>query len=414
MITYSRSFRDFLSNRESKVASVLYDIHRKYDWRRNFTSSIVTNEYINYITFRNDGTISYLPSGKEHIENANGEWAREGRQNGRAAKVIRKLFTPKGLKLFKDSDFEAFSNQYKSSFADGYTFEILPNDRISEVYDMPRCGGDSSLNSSCMNGDGDYLGIYDDCESLRIVVLKDEDGRLAARALLWKINDEITFMDRFYVAHDYMYEMMRDFAEKNGFYYKVHYKTYDYQTRIMCPDGQQRNFEWTIRTCTDYDEYPYIDTFRYGGDGYLNNYGVGDYIYCNTGGSRDGDNRVEDYINGGRIDEDDSVYIEMGRYQGHYTHIDSAVAINGEWWWIDDDDIVEVSDAYYRKSDDKVVCIDGEWHLTDDCVYSEYTDSWHLEEDCVYSNHHGTYIPKEESVAGCGEYYHEDDVVPVS
>ena len=415
MVHYSSSFRNFLSKREGKVADVLYRTLSKRAYRSNFSSVIVTNKEIDYLTFRNDGTISYLPSGKEHLVTEDGEWSREGRQTGRAGKVIRKLFTPRALRMFKDSDFESFTNQYKASFADDFKIEIWDRHKIKDVYDMDRIDGDGSLNNSCMNGDSDYLDIYEKCERLRIVVILNPEGNLAARALLWTISYDVVFMDRFYVAHDYLFDMMRNFAIDNGFYYKRDFKSYDSKTHMICPDGECKDFRWTILTNTSCDAYPYIDTFSYGSDGSLNNYGSGEYTYCNTGGTREGDEeRLYDSIAQCDIDYDYAVEINRGRYRGDWTHIDNTVVIGCNRWWTEDDDIIYISGEYYEKDSDDIVEIDGDYYLIDDCCYSDFTDSWHLKADCVESDHHSTWIPKDDAVEVCGEYYHKDDVVPVN
>ena len=415
MVHYSSSFRNFLSKREGKVADVLYRTLSKRAYRSNFSSVIVTNKEIDYLTFRNDGTISYLPSGKEHLVTEDGEWSREGRQTGRAGKVIRKLFTPRALRMFKDSDFESFTNQYKASFADDFKIEIWDRHKIKDVYDMDIIDGDGTLNNSCMNGDSDYLDIYEECERLRIVVILNPEGKLAARALLWTISDDVVFMDRFYVAHDYLFDMMRNFAIDNGFYYKRDFKSYDSKTHMICPDGECKDFRWTILTNTSCDAYPYIDTFSYGSDGSLNNYGSGEYTYCNTGGTREGDEEtLYDSIAECDIDYDDAVEVNRGRYRGDWTHIDNTVVIGCNRWWTEDDDIVYISGEYYEKDSDDIVEIDGDYYLIDDCCYSDFTDSWHLKADCVESDHHSTWIPKDDAVEVCGEYYHKDDVVPVN
>jgi hypothetical protein len=99
----SDSFYDFLyKNKESnRIARVLY---RCINWQGCYdvTKLFMTTEHVNYLTLRGDGTISYLPKGKEHVVN-DGRWARDNRQNGRPATIIKKLLTPKAQMLFKDT-----------------------------------------------------------------------------------------------------------------------------------------------------------------------------------------------------------------------------------------------------------------------------------------------------------------------
>jgi len=425
-IKFSDSFLEFLKKKryESRIAETLYyEIH---DSEVNYT----TTENINYITFRTDGTISFLPSDKEHKTNDNGDWARDGRQNGKPAKVIRKLFTKEGLELFKDSDFEYFANSYKANYSnEGFVFTLLPAKDIPKVYEMER-ENSGTLGDSCMNDDAEYFDIYTACKSLQILTLQ-KDGKLHGRALIWQIGD-ITLMDRMYVSKDFLYENFLEYAKANQYLRKANYKSYSDKTTFVKPDGTEINQKFTINTPTDFDQYPYIDTFSYGDDGTLNNFG-GQYAYCDTGGNREGgeddhDGQVYDDINGEYIDEEDSVCINSGdrRYRNMITHRDNVVYIEseGEYYHEDDSHIVDVDGDWYLKTDDEICqltngdwvksddCVetnDG-WQLLDDCVYCDRDSCYYLNNDCVETNK-GEYILEEEAVKnGAGDWIHTDDL----
>lgn len=414
-IYYSESFKDFLSKSDSKVAQVLHKMRFKH-----YNSLMITNKEVDYITFRRDGTISYLPAGRECLFTEDGEWAREGRQNGRPSKVIKKLFHPRVHKYIKDTDFETFTNLYKAAFTDeGYEFTVRPGRDIGEVYCMDRGEGDASLNGSCMNDDDSYLDMYTYCKSLRIVTLV-KDGLLYGRALLWNLKDgdkDIVFMDRIYVAKDYMYDMFVEYCKTNGWWRKKHYKTYDYKNSFVNSEGEEVTKKFTVYTDTEHDSYPYIDTFQFGGDGYLTNECSGDYSYHNTDGTREGgdeENRSYDEIDDCYIDDDDAVYISNGDrgYRDRTTHVDNCVEINGDWWHKHDSNIVLVGYTWYTKDDDDIVYVESEdeWYLTDDVVYCELSETYELEDNCVYSDKHATHILKEDAVEVDGNYYHKDDV----
>ena len=116
---FSESFQRFLLEieSESKVARLITSCGRMYnDGFYNLVSLIMRTDEVNYITFRNNGNISYLPEGRKHMTNDDGTWSRDGRQEGRPAKVMRKLFTKNALKTLKDSDFEIFNNKYKAKY----------------------------------------------------------------------------------------------------------------------------------------------------------------------------------------------------------------------------------------------------------------------------------------------------------
>lgn len=410
-VIYSKSFTDFLKNSECKLASVLYMLSQK-----NYTPICLTTKEINYLTFRKDGTISYLPAGKECIYTDTGDWQKDGRQNGKPSKVIRKLLKERFSRYFKDSDYECFTNAYKSNFnEDGYKFEILENTCIKEVYDMERAGGGGSLNNSCMNGDSQFLDIYENCKKLKIVVLLNNTGQLCGRALLWKIDENINFIDRFYVAQDFMYDLFLSFAKENGYWYKKDYKSYDNKDKFIDNQGNEIVKEFSISTDTDQKYYPYIDTFSYGDDGFLYNFrGDSIYTYNQTDGDREDHDPHKGQVycesTGEYIDEEDSIYIEEGerRYRYQYFHSDNCIEVDGNWYHEDDLNIVEVGNSWYLKNSDEICEIDGDYYLQDDCVYCDRDSQTYLYADCVYCEPDSEYILSCEAVKIDGYYYHED------
>lgn len=409
-IIFSKSFIEFLRDSECKIANILYRLHNK-----QYDSLIITSAEINYLTFRNDGTISYLPAGKELKYNDDGQWARDGRQNGKPAKVIRKLFSARAQKMFKDADFECFTNAYKANFnEDGYTFELLPNNQIPSVYEMDRGIGEGSLNNSCMNGDYEYLDIYKNCDKLQILILKNKAGLLCGRALIWTISADITLMDRVYVTQDFMYDKFLSYA--NGKYWrKRDYKSYDNKTTFINLLGEEINRTFTIYTETDFDYYPYIDTFQYGGDGYLTNCDNAEYTYCCTGGEREGgeddhSGEVYDDINGEYISEDDAIYIESGDrcYRDRYCHVDNCVQVNDTWYYEDDSNIVNVGGEYYTTDSSEIIEINGDYHLLDDCTYCKRDGEYYLSDDCVYCEDDEEDVLREDAIEIGDKWYHTD------
>jgi len=419
-IKYSYSFIRFMNDNKSnsRICQILTRLLGK---RYSNNNNIITTSEINYITFRNDGTISYLPNGKECIYSTNEIWGKENRQNGKAGKIIRKLFTKKSIaKLgLKDSDFECFSNTYKSTFNDdGFKFEILNRSSIPDVYDMElyQSEGSCTLQGSCMNGDSNYLDIYANCTQLRIVVITDKNGLLAGRCLLWTINEEITLCDRFYVSKDCLYHTFIDFAEKNKFWYKKNYLSYANKNVFINPDGEEITKQFRIETDTDFDYYPYIDTFTFGCNGYLTNESNNtNYEYCNTDGTRDGDednhdNEVWDDFADEWIDEDYASYIDSGesRYRDRSTHYDNTVSIDGSTYHVNDCNIVEVNNTYYTIDSSYIAQVNGDWYLSEDTCYSEIDGEDYLLDDCVYSDSIEDYILKDDATLINGKWYHCD------
>lgn len=373
---------------------------------------------VNYLTLRNDGTISYLPKGKEHVVNDDGTWSRQGRQNGAPARIIKKLLTPNAIKLFKDSEFESLVNEYKAECdKECKSFEVWDNTRIPEVYDMIRESDSGSLGGSCMNGDTDYLSIYSHCPKVKIVVLLNGCGELAGRALLWQVDKDTALMDRIYVAQDHYYNLFLEYAKENGWITKKSYSSYDNKRTFVRPNGDVFNSTIIIRTDTDFDQYPYIDTFSYGGDGFLtNDNGVSNVIYeygC-TGGDRERINQSYCEHTGEYYDQDEVTYIERGRYAGYSIHQSFTVYCETDDNYYYEGDIgnilFEYEGNYYRTDDDDFVEVDGDMVHTDDASYCDLDDTWYHDYDCVYSDHHNTYIPKSEAYEVDGSYFHESVV----
>ena len=431
----SSSFRRFLDASESRVAQfinrAIYYQNSCSSRRNKWATLMITGTQVNYLTLRDDGTISYLPKGKDHVLTDDGRWARDNRQNGRPATIIKKVLTPNAVKLFSDKEFESFVNAYKSTCdAEQKHFEIRTD--IVEVYCMTRERGGGTLNDSCMNDDSDYLEMYNHVPGLRILCLLNKNNELAGRALLWTLPDGNILCDRMYVAADHYYDMFIDYVDKEGWMRKDKFRTYS-DKRTFVKNGEVTNKTYTIKTPTDFSYYPYIDTFSYGGDGFLSNSSDNcQYEYCNTDGSRCGGEYTCEHT-GNSISEDDARYIERGTYRGYYIHCDYTVycETDSNYYYESCSEIVEIDNCYYRRDDDDVLQINGDWYRTDsddvcyceydgeymlrsDCEYSNFHNDYIPTDDCVYSNHHGDYIRNDEAYEVAGEYFHETIVNKVA
>jgi hypothetical protein len=394
MIIFSNSFIEFLRQSTCKVAQTLYRayVNPHYAYRL-----MLTTQEVNYITFRDDGNISYLPAHRKPQINDSGKWSLEGRQNARPAKVIRKLFTNKGVQLFKDADFECFSNEYKSRFCNDFMFELLPNKEIPRVYDMSRLSGECGLNGSCMNGYGHLMDIYKFCPAVQILILKDKNGLLAGRSLVWKI-DDIYIMDRIYVVKDYMYASFISYAVQRGWWYKKHYNTYDYRQLFINDKGDVVNRQFSIKTRTTFDHYPYIDTFCYGGDGVLYNYENGRYSYSTTCGKRTIDDPWDE-IEHCRIPYNYAVEIQQGSRNGQITHVRNTTTIKSLCWWINDPEICKIKDTY---------C------LISETVWSRYDCQTYVRKDCVWCPRLKSFILRTDALKAGRSIFHRNEISELS
>jgi hypothetical protein len=419
MLHVSKSFRKFLNDSDNRVAYFLMRAIYYQGWDYKAHRLMIRTDEVNYLTLRDDGTISYLPKGKEHKLTDDGRWARDGRQNGTAGKIIKKIMTPRAVKLFKEAEFTNFVNQYKAACdAECKEFAIHPNIDIPNIYCMNREEGHAGLNDSCMNGDEEYLEIYTKCPHVRILTMMNKEGRLAGRALLWNTEDGV-LMDRVYVAKEHYYDMFVEYAETNGFIRKVEYKSYRDKDRYV-KDGNVFRKAYKIQTPTDFCYYPYIDTFSYGGDGFLcNAHDFSDiqYEYSSTSGNREGDDYEECARSNRRYHEDELRYIEYGDYAGEHIHQDYAVycQTDSSYYYEGSDLIVylESRGNYYRSDDDDIVEINGDYYHTnyDEVRFVDSTGEWHLDEDVVWCDHKDAYLLLEDAVrTPDGDIFHKDDI----
>lgn len=216
---------------------------------------------------------------------------------GRGIKAILKSITSK---QYTDAQIEDFVNKFKSSFDwlnDAFrNFEIVKGEDIAHYYfytNYEKMMG--SLGNSCMSRiESNTFEIYTkNPEVCQLVILKSEKvkGTITGRALLWKVDDEHFFMDRIYTVSDSDINLFRQWATKNGYWYKsVNNSASDENTTK--PDGSSKYIEHSIKIKKlDYAGYPYVDTLKYMTEysdyATLSNEQDGaDFILESTGGSR--------------------------------------------------------------------------------------------------------------------------------
>ena len=180
-----------------------------------------------------------------------------------------------------DTELEQFINAYKATYdfaKDALKqFDIIQGDKIAYWYDKENyVDGGGSLNNSCMASvDSDYFDIYSQNPQVSLVILygdsgaikdgKYTDDRIKGRAILWDAwldGISIKFMDRIYTTLDADVELFKQFAEKNGWWYK--------KRQSMEPDEDFTDGN-SVRKGTievklddaDFEYYPYCDTICY-------------------------------------------------------------------------------------------------------------------------------------------------------
>ncbi len=216
-------------------------------------------------------------------------------------RVIKKL-----LPQISDKDLEKLVNQLKSETT-GYEIKLVKGDEIIQYYKREICDENSlqygTLNSSCMMDKVDEKpNIFDiytkNPETCQLAVMLNSEGKLVARALVWKI-DEISqekeviqsenkfysqfdvdwqkseqdtfytdlltakvknlyLMDRVYYTKDWMENSLHKWGEKNGMMIK-------WRDQISYNPSQEpgKPILSVKVNKVAYRQFPYLDTFRY-------------------------------------------------------------------------------------------------------------------------------------------------------
>ena len=202
------------------------------------------------------------------------------RNNIKIGRLVRAILTASKIP-FTDSEIEQFTNQYKATYdfaKDALKqFDIVQGDKIAYWYDEENyVDGGGSLNNSCMASvDPDYFDIYTENPQVSLVILygdggsieseKYTDDRIKGRAILWdaKLDGQpVKFMDRIYTSQDADVELFKQFAEKNGWWFK---KRQSMEPNEDFTDGNSSK-KGKIKVNlddTDFEYYPYCDTVCY-------------------------------------------------------------------------------------------------------------------------------------------------------
>lgn len=180
--------------------------------------------------------------------------------------------------LHMDRYVELFVNKFKAlvkELSDPNLYnriEIVSGEDIRKWYlEDNYLENKGTLGNSCMRHSScqSYLDIYvDNPEICKLLIMKSEEDNnfIITRALLWKISDGNTYLDRIYSINEPDSIILMNYAEENNWLY------YD--------NDYMGSIPMDIKVSKTYEEYPYMDTFKFldikGGIVY-NTYEVGTY-----------------------------------------------------------------------------------------------------------------------------------------
>lgn len=194
-------------------------------------------------------------------------------------RLATKILSSLGIE-YAEKDIEEFVNMYTSASNIGKnifnSFKVVKGEDlracylVNNYYDSEKAKY-SQLWKSCMSYDycQSYLDIYvENPDKISLLVFMNEDSKVMGRALLWNLDQHGLFMDRVYAVSDTYIHTFEKWGVENG-----------YDLYRTCKD----ELIVTLKS-KHYDEYPYMDTFKY--------YDVDNGVLSN-----DGDNlKTSDYI----------------------------------------------------------------------------------------------------------------------
>lgn len=201
------------------------------------------------------------------------------RNSIKIGKFVNKVFRG----TLSNVEVEDFVNQFKSKQEVDPVVELVSGDKIAYWYDIKNynSGYSGTLRNSCMaSAPSGYFDIYTkNPEVCRLAILKNE-GKLIARALVWKVesdNKDIKYyMDRIYYTKDHYRNILKDYAKEQGWGVYDSFGCIIFNGKIISPNMRVK--VGNIK----YEQYPFMDTFR------RYDYLKG-YLYNDSKGTKRGD-----------------------------------------------------------------------------------------------------------------------------
>ena len=238
------------------------------------------------------------------------------------------------------NDIESFVNLYKTVRNPNTNFEMVSGNDIIHWYNKNQYSDGGPLSDSCMRYDkcSEYINFYaKNPNSVSLLILRDsiDENKICGRALVWKLNNPSGryYMDRIFYTSDFIINLFKKHAEKNGWIYKINQNNdqngpfYDTKT-----NEELYGFHMSVEM-DDNDKYPYLDTLKYYTNGILTN--------------------IEEETYDKKLTKTDGSYRQQGIWSDYY------------------DEYINLDDGNYH------LCLfNSEYREDDDCFYSEFYDGY--------------------------------------
>ena len=201
-------------------------------------------------------------------------------------KFATAMLTKSGIE-FAPTEIEDFVTKYKSIIKqrkDQFdNLKIVKGEDIRKSYLIDNyLNIKGTLGTSCMRKENcqKFLDIYVENEDKISLVVLQQEGKVAGRALLWTDDEGRKVMDRIYTSNTPDEQLFKDFAKANGFFYKKSQDSNDW-TPFISPAGEEEKFFTISLKPKDYNSYPYMDSMKFysPGKGKITNNGTTSYDY---------------------------------------------------------------------------------------------------------------------------------------
>lgn len=225
--------------------------------------------YFNFV--KDEGKISFL---KKRWEGDGNEFDSSRRETMKIGKLISTLIQKKGVD-FSDVIIEEFVNKYKVFQQDeDCKFVLVKGSDISKWYNedtYEKSTEASSLHNSCMRYKNckTFFPIYEKSKNVSLLCLVGKKGKLRGRAILWEDisldGTKVTFLDRIYTYKLSVELAFKDYAIKNGWWFKTRQST----SSTVISNGKKEITEYEMRMYLspkiDWDKLnkPYMDTMKF-------------------------------------------------------------------------------------------------------------------------------------------------------
>ena len=237
-------------------------------WNKDNSNGIIYYSNMDIVEFKSlDGEICFI-----NMRGLKPDFEFKGKpQQTKIGRLSQRILS-KVDKKYSPQEVEEFVNKFKSkveiSRNKHFLFELVKGDDIAYWYLGDRyVDGNGSLQGSCMRYSEcqSYFDIYTQNEDkVSLLILKDEDNseKISGRAIVWKLDDGKTFMDRIYYTKEEEVELFKSYAREKGWLYKSK-QNMTPNEEIESEEGVSSQIQLKVSLEVDFEYFPYMDTMRY-------------------------------------------------------------------------------------------------------------------------------------------------------